>query len=380
MNAKRRKQRIFVSVNDPSADVHCGALIRALKERHPDLTFVGIGGPKMTAAGCELIEETVGKAVMTYKALAHVGHFYKLIKHVKSYLKAEPVDLVIVCDSPAFNFHIAKGAKKAGVPVLFYVAPQLWAWGAWRIGKLRRCCDKLCCLLPFEESWFGSRGVDTTFVGNPLLDKMPEDLSTFRKDYSDFNPSRARIGLMPGSRATEIELLWPAMQAIAVRLQETYPGACFVAVAASEDRRALLEKMHVDGFKCEYAVDSVTHTASEVDFTFVASGSATLEVASAGCPMVVMYQTNRILWHLLGRWLVRSKFLALVNVLADRRVVPEFMPYFTSVDPIVAQAQALLADPEALGRISNELVDLTQPLTGKRAAPEVARIALEMLT
>ncbi len=379
MNVQRKKQRIFVSVNDPSADAHCAGLIKALKERDPDLSFVGVGGPKMAAAGCELIEETVGKAVMTYKALAHLGHFYRLINHVKSYLSENPVDLVIVCDSPAFNFHIAKAARKADIRVLFYVAPQLWAWGAWRIGKLRRCCNKLCCLLPFEESWFGQRGVDTTFVGNPLLDKMPEDLTRFRKDYSDFDPSEARIALMPGSRSAEIESLWPAMQEIGIRLKEAFPGIRFVAVAASQERRAVLERMQIDGFTCEYAVDSVTHTAGEVDFTFVASGSATLEVASAGCPMIVMYQTNRILWHLLGRWLVRSKFLALVNVLANRQVVPEFMPYFTTVDPIVIKAQALLADRDGLSRISNELVDLTQPLTNKRAAPEVARIALDML-
>ena len=379
MADSKKTYRVFVSVNDPSADVHCGGLIAALKERAANLEFVGIGGPKMAAAGCELIEETVGRAVMTYKALAHIGHFYKLINRVKRYLRENPVDLVIVCDSPAFNFHIAKAAKKAGVQTLFYVAPQLWAWGGWRIHKFKRCCDKLCCLLPFEESWFGRRGIDTTFVGNPLLDKMPDDLTGFRKDYSQFAPRRARIALMPGSRTTEIELLWPAMQEIGIRLKQTYPEAHFVAVAASDERRSLLKKMQIPGFACEYSVDTVTHTAAGVDFTFVASGSATLEVASAGCPMIVMYQTNRILWHLIGRWLVRSKFFTLVNLLADRKLVPEFMPYFTSVDPIVAKAQLLLADSAGLGRTSSDLVALAEPLTEKRAAPEVAQIVLDML-
>lgn len=379
MTGSKKTYRVFVSVNDPSADVHCAGLIAALKERNRDLQFVGIGGPKMVSAGCELIAETVGRAVMTYKALAHVGHFYKLIHRVKRYLQEHPVDLMIVCDSPAFNFHIAKAARKAGVKTLFYVAPQLWAWGGWRIHKLKHCCDKLACLLPFEESWFGRRGIDTTFVGNPLLDKMPADLTRFRKDYSGFDPRRARIALMPGSRSTEIELLWPPMQEIAIRLKQVYPEARFVAVAASEERRGLLEQMQVPDFSCEYSVDTVTRTAEAVDFTFVASGSATLEVASAGCPMIVMYQTNRILWHLFGRWLVRSKFFTLVNLLADRKLVPEFMPYFTSIDPIVAKAQSLLADSEGLTRISNDLVDVAEPLTEKRAAPEVAQIVLDML-
>jgi lipid-A-disaccharide synthase len=114
-----------------------------------------------------------------------------------------------------------------------------------------------------------------------------------------------------------------------------------VAVAANEERRALLEQMQIPGFECDYSVDSVTDTSDVVDFAMVASGSATLEVASAGCPMVVMYQTNRILWHLVGRWLVHAKFFTLVNLLADRELVPEFMPYFTSIDPIVRQGGCL---------------------------------------
>ncbi len=152
-----KNKRVFVSVNDPSADVHCAGLISALKRTGAPIEFVGIGGPKMAAAGCEVIENTVGRAVMTYNAIAHVGHFYRLVRRVRRYLREHPVDLMIVCDSPSFNFHVAKAAKQAGVKTLFYVAPQLWAWGGWRIRKLRRLCDKLCCLLPFEEDWFRQR-------------------------------------------------------------------------------------------------------------------------------------------------------------------------------------------------------------------------------
>jgi lipid-A-disaccharide synthase len=316
---------------------------------------------------------------MTYKAVAHAGHYYKLLKRIGRHLREQPADLVIVCDSPSFNFHVAKAAKRAGIRTLFYVAPQLWAWGAWQIHKLRRCCDKLCCLLPFEEPWFRQRGVDATFVGNPLLDKLPADLTSFRKDYSGFDPRRARIALMPGSRLAEIESLWRPMQEIALLLRREFPGTRYVAVATSEERRALLSRMEVPGFQCEYSIDSVTDTADVVDFCLVASGSATLEVASAGCPMVVMYQTNRILWHLVGRWLVRSKFFTLVNLLADRALVPEFMPYFVSIAPIADRVSDLLRNPKTLSRLSNELVDLVEPLTRKKAGQEVARIVLDML-
>lgn len=376
----QKKYRVFISANDPSADGHCAGLIDALKEQSgAELVFAGVGGPKMAAAGCELIDSTVGRAVMAYNALAHVGHFYRLLGRIKQYLREHPVDLVVVCDSPSFNWHVAKAARRAGVGTLFYVAPQLWAWGGWRIGKLRRCCDKLCCLLPFEQQWFRQRGIDATFVGNPLLDKLGEDLTSYRKNYAGFDPRQARIALMPGSRQAEIETLWRPMQAIALRLRHEFRGARFVAVAASDERRTRLEQTQLPGFACEYSVDSVIATADAVDFCLVASGSATLEVASAGCPMVVMYQTNRFLWHLAGRWLVRPKYFALVNLVAGRELVPEFVPYFTSVDPIVAQVTACLRDRRGLMRTSNDLIDVVEPLTRKKAGREVARIVRDML-
>jgi lipid-A-disaccharide synthase len=375
-----KKKLVFVSANDPSADVHCAGLISALRRTGMPIEFVGIGGPKMAAAGCEVLEQTVGRAVMTYNAVAHVGHFYRLVRRIRQYLREHPVDLMIVCDSPSFNFHVAKAARQAGVKTLFYVAPQLWAWGGWRIRKLRRLCDKLCCLLPFEEDWFRQRGVDTTFVGNPLLDKLPDDLTAFRKDYAGFEPARARIALMPGSRLAEIQSLWKPMQEIAVRLKQKYRDASFTTVAVNDERRRLLEQMQIPGFACEYSVDTVRDTAARVDFSIVASGSATLEVASAGCPMVIMYQTNRYLWHLIGRWLVHAKFFTLVNLLADRELVPEFMPYFTSVEPIVQWVDARLEDRKFLTRISNELIDVVEPLTQKKAGEETARIVVEILT
>ena len=377
--ADMKKKRVFISVNDPSADAHCAGLIAALKQAGAAIEFVGIGGPKMAAAGCELLESTVGKAVMGYNAVAHLGHYYALLRRVRAYLREHPVDLVIVCDSPSFNFHVAKAANEAGIKTLFYVAPQLWAWGGWRIHKLRRLCDKLCCILPFEESWFRQRGVDTVFVGNPLLDKLPSDLTGLRKDYSHFEPRNARIALMPGSRSAEIGTLWRPMQEIAGRLKQKYPGMSFVVVAASDERRRLLEQTQVPGFTCEYSVDTVRDTASRVDFSIVASGSATLEVASSGCPMVTMYQTNPVLWHLIGRWLVRTKFFTLVNLLADRRLVPEFIPFFTAIEPIIQAIDDYLQDKDLLTRTSNELIDMVEPMTRKKAGDAVAAIVTEML-
>jgi len=375
-NAKN-KFRVFVSAAEPSGDVHCAGLITALQDSGRDIEFVGVGGPKMADAGCELLENTVDKAAMIFKAFGQVARFYKLIKRIQRFMASNKIDLVIVCDSPAFNFHVAKAAKKAGVQTLFFVAPQLWAWGGWRIRKLRKRCDKLCCILPFEQDWFGRRGVEAIFVGNPLLDKLVID-PVHHEKYTGFDPRKTSFALMPGSRVAEIELLWRPMQQIALRLKEKYRQATFVTVAVDAKRQHILKEAQIPGFECQYSVDSVNDTAGAVDFSIVTSGSATLEIAAAGCPMVVMYQSNRVLWYLFG-WIMKTKYLSLVNILADRELVPEFMPNFSSIDPIVASIDQLVQDKNALAKISSELTELTEPLAKKKACEEVAKIAVEML-
>ena len=379
MPEKDKTYRIFISAAEPSADAHCAGLITALQKSSYNIEFVGVGGPKMARAGCKLLEATAGKAAMIYKAFSRVPHFYKLIKRITRYLKSNKADLVIVCDSPAFNFHIAKAAKKTGSKTLFYVAPQLWAWAGRRIGKLRKCCDKLCCILPFEQDWFGRRGIDVVFVGNPLLDELDIDLARYRRKYVDFEPKNAIFAIMPGSRAAEINSLWRPMQQIATRLKQKYPAATFVTVAVDAERKEILKAAQIAGFECQYTVGLVSNTADAADFAIVASGSATLEVAAVGCPMVIMYQSSRILWHLIGWWLIKTKYLSLVNILAGRELVPEFMPYFGSIEPIVGSIEQLLEDRDKLARISDELIELAEPLAEKKACEQVAEIVVEML-
>lgn len=379
MAEAKRTYRLFVSAAEPSGDSHCAALITALQQTGYDIDFVGVGGPKMASAGCTLLETTTGRAAMIYKAFRHVGWYYKLKGRISRFLKSNKVDLVIVCDSPAFNFHVAKAAKKRGINTLFYVAPQLWAWAPWRIRKLRRSCDKLCCILPFEHDWFNQKGVDTTFVGNPLLDDLPGDLRAYKRDYRRFDANSVTIAIMPGSRAAEIDALWRPMQQIALRIKEKYQAAKFVTAAVDEHRRHRLEVTQIEGFECEYAVGSLVDAARSADFSLVASGSATLQVAAAGCPMVIMYQSSKLLWHLLGRWLVRGEHLSLVNILAAGKLVPEFMPYFGSIEPIVEAVQQLLQDTGKLAKLSSKLIDLAQPLRKGTASENVAQIVGQML-
>ena len=377
MNKEQKKHRVFLSAAEPSADAHCAGLIKALRQKESGIEFYGVGGEMMAQAGCKLIEKVGKKAAMAYKAFSQVGQYFELLNKIKFFFKKEDIDLVIVCDSPAFNFHVAKAAKKRGIKTLFYVAPQLWAWAPWRIKKLHKYCDKLCCILPFEEEWFSSRGVNTTFVGNPLLDELDTDAK--QKDYTDFDCSKAKIAIMPGSRPAEIAGLWQPMQKIALSLKEKFPDIRFTVVAVDEERKKALVEKQLAGFECEYSLGNVIEAAGRADFSIVASGSATLQVAAAGCPMVIMYQSSRILWHLVGRWLVTTKYLSLVNILAQKELVPEFMPCFTSVEPIVKAIENMLEDKQKLTEVSSRLVELTRPLAQGNAGEKVARIVVERL-
>ena len=372
--------RIFISAAEPSADAHCAGLIKALKQSGKTIDFVGVGGAKMAAEGCQLLETTTDKAAMAYKAFSKIAGFYKLIKRITAFLKSNKVDLVIVCDSPAFNFHIAKAAKKAGIKTLFYVAPQLWAWASWRLGKLRKCCDKLCCILPFERDWFSQRGIDVVYVGNPLMDELDTDFVNCRREYSDFKPENAQIAIMPGSREAEIDSLWQPMQKIAIQLKQKYPGISFTTVAVDAESQKILKQAQIAGFQCNYATGMVNQAARRADLSIVASGSATLQIAAAGCPMVIMYQSSRIIWYLIGWWLIKTKYLSLVNILAAKQLVPEFMPYFNSTGPVVKSIEQLLNSRENLAKISNELIEIAEPLGRASAAQKTAQTAIQMLS
>ncbi len=385
-----RVYRIFLSAAEASGDRACANLITALKKTGYSFEFAGLGGPRMTAAGCKLLLDTTQRAAMTYKAFSHIFFFLRAIRQAQRYFINAKPDLVIVCDSPSFNFHIAKAAAKADIKTLFYVAPQLWAWAPWRIKKLKRLCTAgLACILPFEQDWFASRGLDCSFVGSPIL----EDITSGQiksKSYSAYSISNAHIALVPGSRPAEIKSLWPAMLEIAARLKARHPNIRFSAVAADDTTLEVLRKTVLKTLQPQFAVDTVYKTAKEADFALVASGSATLQVAAAACPMVIIYQSNKYLWHLIGKRLITTKHLSLVNILSQKEpakgetlpqggLVPEFMPYFSSIVPIVSTCENLLNAPEKLAQLSSELAELTRPLAAGSASQNVAQMIIRQL-
>ncbi|MFW9893984.1 MAG: hypothetical protein ACFFFO_17405, partial [Candidatus Thorarchaeota archaeon] len=180
-------------------------------------------------------------------------------------------------------------------------------------------------------------------------------------------------------RNAEINSLWLPMQQIAIRLKQKYPDVTFTTVAVDVEKQQLLKEKQIPGFECKFSISSVNETAKSADFAIVASGSATLEVTAAGCPMVIMYQSSWILWQLVGWWLIKAKHLSLVNILSGKELVPEFMPYFTSTDPVVESIEHLLEDSDGLSQLSEDLINLVKPLAEKKASDQVANIALDML-
>jgi lipid-A-disaccharide synthase len=379
MNDMGKTYRIFLSAAEASGDRLCANLITALKQTGYSFEFTGLGGSRMADAGCQILIDTTQRAAMTYKAFGQILFFFKVIKAAKRHFAAARPDFVIVCDSPSFNFHIAKAAAKVGVKTLFYVAPQLWAWAPWRIKKLKKLCTGgLAAILPFEPDWFGKRGLECKFVGSPMLeDVRPEQIKP--KNYGRYSISNAHIAIMPGSRPAEIKTLWPAMQEITKRLKARHPNIKFTAAAADEKTAAFLQQSEIKSLRCSYAIDSVYETAKKADFALVASGSATLQVAAAACPMVIMYQSNKHLWHLVGKRIVTTKYLSLVNILSQKELVPEFMPYFSSVAPIVAACEKFLNVPEKLSTLSDELAELTKPLACGKPSQNVAQMVIAQL-
>lgn len=371
--------RIFFSAAEPSGDRLCAKLITSLKSSGLPLEFSGFGGQNMAESGCKIILKTTDRAAMTYKAFGQIMFFYNAVKLAKKFFAQNKPDLVVVCDSPSFNFHIAKAAKAADIKTFFYVAPQLWAWAAWRIKKLKDLCTAgLAAILPFEPDWFSSRGLKCTFVGNPLLEDISPDSQQI-KNYNNFAITTARIALMPGSRQSEINTLWPAMQQIARTLKARHPAIKITVVAANENIVNILRQTEIKSLRCQFTIDSVHETAKKVDFAFVASGSATLQVAAAACPMVIMYQSSKFLWKLVGKRLVKTKYLSLVNILAQKELVPEFMPYFESTYPIANAADSLLNNPQRLMDLSEALIDLTKPITGLPASTNTAQMIINQL-
>lgn len=379
MTGPPREPRIFVSVAEQSADEHAAGLILAFREIRPAL-FRGLAGPAMRAAGCECLEDMSRRSAMALAALSRVPEAVRLLGRLRRHFSRQRYDAAVLVDSPALNLPIAKLCRRRGIPVLYYIAPQTWAWGPrrWRNRRVRERVDRLACLWPFEQPYFRAAGIPATYVGHPTIDRL---IAT-KPDRTRIEQLRAGASfvvlLLPGSRRHVVEEVLPGQLEVAEHLAARFRGVRFLVVAANAEMRTLIES-HLAGCSRRFDATMLSGEADRdaairaADLTLVASGTATLEVAYRATPMIVMYNAGRWSYRLLGRWLITTRHLSIPNILADREIVPEFMPYYRSTDAIAALAVEWLSTPETLAGIRKDLRETIRPILKSGAAGNTAR-------
>ena len=373
-------RRLFISAAESSGDMHAAGLIGAMRQDRGDLSVEGLGGEHLRGVGCDLLEESTAKSAMLMGSITRAAFFWRLSHRLRAHWRRQRPELVILVDSPAVNLHFAKLAKAQGIPTFYYVAPQLWAWGAGRITKMRHCIDRLACILPFEENYFASRGIDAHYVGHPLFDILPDPQTVNVQRGSFLGSGRPRIAILPGSRRDEIRALLPAQLQVAHAIAAAHPQASFCIALARDDLEQLVQTCLANA-PIKVPVMPAPHHAliAQADLALVASGTATLEVAHFATPMIVMYYVNWMTWNLLGRFIVKTPHLSLVNILAGRELVPEFMPFHGNPRPLTETALDLLADPRRMDDMRSKLRQLVAPLARGGASKRAAQLANELI-
>ena len=375
---------IMLSAGEASGDLHGATMCRALRALDPGVRLIGMGGPRMAAAGVEiLVDPTADAAVGTSEAIGRVPGLYRAYKILVGRLrKARPQALVLI-DFPEFNLRLAKQARRAGVPVVYFIPPQLWAWRRGRIRQMARRVTRVLAAFPFEKSLYEEAGVSVEFVGHPLLDVVPSDLDRVKaRQRLGVGERQTLLGLLPGSRRQEIGRLLPPMLDAAARLAFGHGRRCFVlGLAASVDRGlvlALLARAAETGGPPVEVVEGLTHEVmAGADVLLIASGTATLEAALLGAPMVVCYRVSR-LTEAVARLLTRSPWISLPNIVAGRGAVPEILQDKVTGARLSFEAERLLADPVAAtaqrAAFKEVRSRLGQPGVGERAARAVLKV------
>jgi len=337
---------ILFTAFEPSGDDHSSAVIAALKKLRPDIRVWAWGGPKMGAAGAEIVHRTGKDAVVGIPGLKKIREHQEINKDIDAWIRRHPnVRLHVPVDSPAANFPICKIAKDAGLAVIHLVAPQLWAWGPWRVNKLRKRTDLVLCFLPFEEPFFRQRGVPARFIGHPLFDE-PIDLETLRQQADELPSGDPSLAILPGSRPAEIRRNFPVMLAAFRELRRDFPDMRGLIAATTEEVRESLyarASMHggwPDGL--DVVVGKTDLAVNWCDLAVAVSGTVTLQVARQQKPMVVMYKTNQLMYQLIGRWIITTDHFTLPNLIAGEEIVPELVPYFKGHERLTKTVRKLI--------------------------------------
>lgn len=365
---------MLLLAGEASGDLHGAAVASALTRRIPGVRLVGLGGDRMAARGVELLEGLDSLAVMGFaEVVRHLPFFLRLEQRVVRLLDSGEVDLVLPIDYPGFNLRIMRAAHRRRIPVLYYVAPQVWAWKAHRAGRLAREADRVAVILPFEVDFLERWGARAVFVGHPLLDEIPPapDRRDFAREHG-LDADRPILALFPGSRRQELERHLQPFVGAARLLQERHPDLQPVLGRAPSLPLAALEGT---GFPVVSDFRGLLRVAQGA---LVKSGTTTLEAALAGVPFVTAYRTSSITW-MLARRLVKVEHIALANLVAGRRVVPEVLQHEVTPEGLADALGPLLEEGVERSRMIEGLGRIRGALGSPGAADRVAEMAAELL-
>jgi lipid-A-disaccharide synthase len=371
-------KNLLVIAGEDSGDMHAADVIRALKEKRPDLTFWGIGGDKLRAEGMELLHHTREMDVLGFvEVFKRYPFFKRTFNEVLSGADQRKPDAALLVDYPGFNLRLARELKKRGIKVLYYVCPQVWAWNRGRIPKMAEIIDRLMVIFPFEVEVFKGVDLKVDFVGHPMVDELRE----FRTKEPESLPwnGKKKIALLPGSRKQEITCILPGLLEAAQVLEQSRPDLSFL-IPVPERRLALVESILQKVGKAPRNISIVTGRAREVlkqaDAAFVASGTATLEAALLRCPTILVYRTS---WfnYLLGRVLIRIPWLGIANIVSGREIMPERIQHHMTTVKLVAAIDPLINDTPVRSAMIEKFQALEKMLGAGGPAGRVASIIAE---
>jgi len=376
-----KAKTVMIIAGEASGDMHGAGVVQEMLKLDPTLQFYGIGGNKLAGAGVKLLANTSEMAVLGFtEIIVKLHKFLKVLDLAKKSLDVFRPDLVILIDFAAFNLRIAPEARKRGIKVFYYVSPQVWASRKGRIRKIKKVVDKMAVILPFEVETYKEKGFTVEYVGHPLLDLVVPNYSKpeSRKKFN-IPENKTTIGLLPGSRIAEVEKLLPEMLKAAEILAQKIPGIHFVLpLADSLDSKMVTGIISRSDIKVDVISDQTYDVISCTDLAIVASGTATLETALLGIPMIIVYKTSPVTYFI-GKMVVTVKNIGLVNIIAGRTIVPELIQKEAAGANIAQEAWAILTSHERKREIIGQLAAIRTKLGKPGAARRAAQLAYDML-
>jgi lipid-A-disaccharide synthase len=368
-------KRIMIIAGEASGDMHGARLARSLGERFRDVVLFGVGSDAMRDEGVRIVIDSRELAVVGItEVISTLPTIYRALRTVRRALNHSRPDLLILIDFPDFNFRVAAIAKKLNIPVLYYISPQIWAWRQGRVNRIKQLVDHMAVIFPFEASFYRKHHVPVTFVGHPLLDRIPAPMADAG---SPSGPGRPVIGLLPGSREKEVSILLPAMLQAAVLVRNRIPEIRFLVSASPSVNTGRLESIvgpYTDRVDIQIVNGPVASVFHQSRLVVAASGTVTLEAALHGIPTIIVYKVSPLSYWL-GRRLIKVSHIGIVNLIVQKELLPELIQDEASPEAISETVVCLVNEPEKLRRMKEELLGVRNLLGGPGASDRVASIA-----